>query len=131
MSTDLARRVMACKHWRWLPGMRDTDGRIYCGCGEWADMEEFAGLVLTAGSDDPLPDLTDALTRLGGLLALVREVWGRPMLVAYYAPLTTGQGWYVGDRFCGGRDYPIVEAPSATEEEALVAALEAALEAAP
>ena len=71
------------------------------------------------------PDLSDPAT-LGCLLALVREAWGRRMLVAYYAPLTTGQGWYVGDRFCGGRDYPIVEAPSATEAAALVAALEAA-----
>jgi len=72
-----------------------------------------------------LPDLTDPATR-GCLLALVREELGRPRLVAYYAPLSSGQGWYVADRFCGDRDYPVVKAPSGTEAEALVAALEAA-----
>jgi hypothetical protein len=71
------------------------------------------------------PDLSDPATR-GCLLELVREAWGRPMLVAYYAPLSMGQGWYVADRFCGDRDYPVVEAPSGSEAEALVAALEAA-----
>ena len=78
-----------------------------------------------AGSVRYIPDLTDPAT-LGCLLALVRESWGRPMLVAYYAPLSMGEGWYVAYRFCGDRDYPVNEAPSGSEAAALIVALEKA-----
>jgi len=134
----LARRAGACPGWRWMPGMLAhhpnwragrvshvglTAVRVACrypspvGGTEWA----VPPLPIT----DLLPDLNDPAT-LGCVLALAREAWGRPNLVAYYAPLASGQGWYVGDRFCGDRDYPVVETPGDTEAEALVAALEAA-----
>lgn len=124
--SDLAKRAVACKHWRRMPGMlRRATGPHPSGpqgprTERWDEDDAFWS------DTDWLPDLTDPCTLLGGLLALVREAWGRPNLVAYYAPLASGQGWYVGDRFCGDRDYPVVETPSETEAAALVAALEVA-----
>jgi len=77
-------------------------------------------------SDGPWYPVWDDPGTLGCLVGQVRTRWGRPKLVAYYAPLASGQGWYVGDRFCGDRDYPVVETPSDTEAEALLRALEVA-----
>jgi hypothetical protein len=104
----LARRAVACKHWRWMPGMR------------WSTQDDAARLddyqpEYMGRPSDALPDLTDPAT-LGCLLALVREAWGDPCM--YLAP---ADGWYVGK---GGRDSMPGEGP--TEASALVAALEAA-----
>ena len=79
----LGKRAVACKSWRWMPGMLTTcDLRVVDGGDEyvvghrsgptkdgggWYD-GEAAGL---------LPDLTDPAT-LGCLLALVREARGEP-----------------------------------------------------
>jgi hypothetical protein len=110
----LARRAVACKGWKWLPGMRwqtdDDQGRLDDGQPEY--MAEDMGRP-----DDALPDLTDEAT-VGCLLALVREVRREPTgFVApthaggpsYYMTMTSAD-WYLGD----------------TNAEALVAALEAA-----
>ncbi len=60
----LARRAVACRGWRWMPGMADCYGRRLRD-GDWLDPSaEF-------------PDLTDPAT-LGCLLALVREARGEP-----------------------------------------------------
>jgi hypothetical protein len=61
----LARRAVACKGWRWMPGMKVIDS---------VRMTEGM-LKFTHHSD--LPDLTDPAT-LGCLLALVREARGEP-----------------------------------------------------
>lgn len=86
---QLARRAVACKHWRWMPGMLavhhegygnngldgriieidDTKGPMWIG---WGDIY----LPLLEGS---LPDLSDPAT-VGCLLALVREITGKPYL---------------------------------------------------
>ena len=121
MNNELARRAVACKHWRWLPGMLTQHGRI-CGAGYLVsdDVDEtgrpFVDCTDTTSEwPDLLPDLSDDLTRLG-LLVLVREAWGDPLM--YVAP---GPGWYVGcGRVVG------VAATGRTEAAALVAALEAA-----
>lgn len=127
---DLARRAVACKHWRWLPGMRCVDTttgmswrRSPLGwqeqvedVGEWQD-RRLRGEV-------PVPiasglDLTDPAT-LGCLLALVREAWGDPSLCANDAGHYDLMFWHV---YTGDRN---VSVGCQTEAEALVAALEAA-----
>jgi len=118
---ELARRAVACKRWRWMPGMlsekglrvirRDSDGYVV---GYYQDNWYMAECV--AGT---LPDLTDPAT-LGCLLALVREAWGAG---AYLLP---DGGWYVkGARLKSG-DSINLGICAKTEAEALVAALEAA-----
>lgn len=131
---ELGRRAVACKGWRWLPGMltlpfHEDDDRNLPECHPpWRLTREG---VAGPWADDPtwgaLPDLTDPAT-LGCLLALVREVAQEPGLhvrcMLPYAPdmggktpppwvLHSGRGQRWGDRHD-------------TEAEALVAALEAA-----
>ena len=48
MSIELAKRAVACKAWRWLPGMK-VEHEDY-----WIDRED-AGQLSDAGGDD-LPD---------------------------------------------------------------------------
>ena len=124
---ELARRAVACKRWRWMPGMlsakglrvhrRDDDGYVV---GYYANHEYIAECV-----PGTLPDLSDPAT-LGCLLALVREAWGDEASVS----LNISSFWAVG----GAK---IQKGKSAghtinlgiwklTEAEALVAALEVA-----
>ena len=139
MSEELARRAVACKHWRWAPGMlsrcsTDTRRAVY----RWLvglDTRHY-GLVcivqdkhgrpcrnvatLQPGPDD-LPDLTDPAT-LGCLLALVREAWGDPCICT--AVDNTSAGWWVDGWTAARPQVPSDLHP--TEAAALVAALEAA-----
>ena len=89
MSEELARRAVACRHWRWAPGMLsrcDTDTRraayrwlagldtrhygIVCVVEDKHRRPCRSVATLQPGPDD-LPDLTDQAT-LGCLLGLVR-----------------------------------------------------------
>lgn len=124
---ELGQRAVACKRWRWMPGMRsekglrivrrDDDGYVI---GYYDNQWYMSECV--PGS---LPDLTDPAT-LGCLLALVREAWGPETTVS----VNISGFWAVG----GAR---IQKGKSAghtinlgiwklTEVEALVAALEVA-----
>jgi hypothetical protein len=67
-----------------------------------------------------IPDLTDPAT-LGCLLALVREAWGEPILSVAWA----GGRWYVVQRILRSV-HALRWIDTATEAEALVAALEIA-----
>lgn len=111
---ELAKRVVACKGWRWMPGMRWLSDEDH---GRLDDFQpEYMGRPTHA-----LPDLSDPAT-LGCLLALLREAWGMPtgITVGYsddealwgvsWSGATHG-GW------CGR---------GKTEAEALVVALEGA-----
>jgi len=124
---ELARRAIACKRWRWMPGMlsekglrvtrRDSDGYVV---GYYENLSYIAECV-----SGTLPDLSDPAT-LGCLLALVRKAWGNEASVS----LNLSSFWAVG----GAK---IQKGKSAghtinlgiwklTEVEALVAALEVA-----
>jgi hypothetical protein len=114
MSNDLAQRAVACRHWRWMPGMvwyRPSSalgpirGRMIG--------DDPSGLLLSEG----WPDLTDPAT-LGCLLALVREAG------AYIRHLSMlPMGCTVNVEWPDGR---ICDYRRETLAEALVAALEAA-----
>lgn len=126
---DLARRAVACKGFRWMPGMlvvssawlhsarylRTVD-HGNCIEHEWS----FAWNGGDGGRmpDDAAPDLFDPAT-LGCLLDLVREAWGNPGI--FVRPHR--DGWQVHE-FAGRRILPFGEGN--TEPAALVAALEAA-----
>ena len=120
---ELGQRAIACKRWRWMPGMlsdkglrvfrRDDDGYVV---GYYANQEYISQCV--PGS---LPDLTDPAT-LGCLLALVREAHRDPKIhmVWLIGGFDTWQPW--------NTERPVL-APLLkfhTEVAALVAALEVA-----
>ena len=135
---QLGQRAVACKRWRWMPGMladtglrivrRDSDGYL-AGCyAKYAYMSACIDGVWTDAPDntvDCLPDLTDPAT-LGCLLALVREAWGPEATVS----VNISGFWAVGGaRIQKGKSagHTInLGIWKATELEALVAALEVA-----
>jgi hypothetical protein len=101
MSDDLARRAVACRHWRWLPGMQTLPLPAY-----------------------GLPDLSDPAT-VGALLALVREAWGDPGASVWHDRRVSVWSW-MADGCIHGVWRPSDADGYETEAEALVAALEAA-----
>jgi len=111
---EIAQRAVACKHWRWIPGMLSSDTGLR--------LDEF---TLEEDWEAKYPDLTDPAT-LGCLLHLVREAWG-----LHHGddsiPSTrhTSSGWGVGASLVVASGL-IVLPTFDTEAEALVAALEAA-----
>lgn len=122
---DLARRAVACKHFRWMPGMRlvefdgDEAARIVVmqDDGNVRVSRESGGNYGYSG--EAWPDLTDPAT-VGCLLALVREAWGDRRMFTTYDDSDTQWPWdvWIPNRrsIRSGK----------TEAEALVAALEAA-----
>lgn len=86
----LARRAVACRHWRWMPGMQlihpaETDG-----------MTGYALRLAVDGYQARLgeyPDLSDPAT-VGCLAALVRQVSGKPHL---FAQFTLDDHWSICD----------------------------------
>jgi len=145
---DLGRRAVACKHWRWMPGMAvlcisyDQEGFYTSADRETGKtvIEPFVkGELRTAGpfrmvtekdlydGEEVLPvikrisvpDLSDPAT-LGCLLALVREAWNDHSLCANDAGPYDLMFWHV---YTDDRN---VSEGCQTEAEALVDALEAA-----
>jgi hypothetical protein len=108
----LAKRAVACKGWRWMPGML-----IHAAGTEYRVPDRDHD----PGAEDwwrkyTHPDLTDPAT-LGCLLALVREAWE-----PYGTTSVSTHRYDVGEWSI--RTLPLPMFP--TEAEALVAALEAA-----
>ena len=142
--TQLGKRAIACKHWRWMAGMRlrslrthlrivgvNTDGSLRLS---WDDPDRpVEGDSYAAGDlSKATPDLTDPAT-LGCLFALVREAcepnrapgdW--PLPCTYQSQ---SKKWGVGAWLneSGKATFAALVLPSfGSEAEALVAALEAA-----
>ena len=134
MMEELAQRAVACRHWRWMPGMLAIDfcneehpARVIDAHRSVAYEDNDGAIHEGDVSRSDVPDLTDPAT-LGCLLALVREVAQEPGLhvrcMLPYAPDMSGKTpppWVLhsgrGQRWSDRYD---------TEAEALVAALEAA-----
>lgn len=111
----LADRVVACRHWRPMRGMRDLQGRTWTPDLLWR------------WHPHDRPDLSDPAT-VGCLLALVREAWGKPNGQMRFDGVcgSASRGWYyywtANDGSVGGG----LHWYSLTEAEALVVALETA-----
>ena len=127
MSDDmiaLSRRAVACRGWRWMPGMRWIVTRA-------APLEDYAGRIVEGARRAPdgpgLPDLTDPAT-VGCLLALVREAWGCAVMTSpdYDYDDEARQGPNVIEWRAVETMRWTTVGEGATEAEALVAALESA-----
>lgn len=122
--TGLDRRAVACKGFRWMAGM---SARRWSGHGEVSAVARVSAPARETPwlSDGWLPDLTDPAT-LGCLLALVRQAWGDPRLVAIYCEAAhpgQSEGWAVQT---ADNRLPVAGEDYETEAAALVAALERA-----
>ena len=115
----LARRAVACRGWRWMPGMATYTpvpytsphlGRILSGEND----------ILHLWRDETIPRLRDPAT-LGCLLALVREAWGDLGIFVRPRGSKMRPDWAV---FTG--EHSDIIAVGADEAEAIVVALEAA-----
>ena len=90
---ELGQRAVRCKHWRWMPGMRDRGGNVYlgrranapAGVHQWARLD--GGTWEWSEAEIGLPDFNDAAT-LGCLAALVREVH------RFNVVIQMGDGWW-------------------------------------
>ena len=139
---DLARRAVACKHWRWQSGMEEVrrgrvmdvvthDGetlaRALVRNRSTAYMDGSVNLMWTAVTSAWLPDLNDPAT-VGCLLAMVRVAYGdetlctRSMATVKDSAWTDGPWWVQST----GSHVQICVVSGDTEAAALVAALEAA-----
>lgn len=78
---EIARRLVACEQWRWMPGMRASDGHRL-------DKVDCDGLHPDAYG--VLPDLTDPAT-CGCLLAMLGRHFCAELLVVCH--VSEGDGW--------------------------------------
>lgn len=135
---DLSRRVILCKNWRWMPGMKDMEGwRLYREVvgftAQDKDGKTVTGWDAIGGEWEyhqvahfpKLPDLSDPAT-LGCLLAIIREVYSDPC--ACVIPIDYGPAGVMWQVRLTANGRQVTERHYTNEIEALVAALEAANE---
>ena len=139
-SEALARRAVACRHWRWAPGMliqtvggptdriAGIDSTYIHAWAESQQTENPRGMWIRYRLDrmdkHGVPDLSDPAT-LGCLLALVREAWGDPGVSVWHDRRAGVWSW-MADGCSHGVWRPSDADGYDTEAAALVAALEAA-----
>jgi hypothetical protein len=143
--TALAERAVACKRWRWMPGMRvqyvwggPARDRFLCVDKEHAHLVVEDSAVdgggpltwlrkrLASFDRDCRPDLDDPAT-LGCLLALVREAWGDPLLCTSEGhDILSKHWWAVSSTMRRNSDLRPCGLSQVSEAEALIAALESA-----
>lgn len=117
---EIARRLVACNGWVWLPGMQISGSRALRIFGVYDDCAVVMGhshCAMVMSTIDVLPDLDDDLTRLG-VLAVARQAWNdETASVRFIDRHPLDPMWeYRGRWVCYG----------STEEEALLSALESA-----
>ena len=142
--TAAAERLITLPGFRWMPGMRDVEGRRFVGAEAVAKIEhdrrmfEYCGPYgCLANCTASLPDLTDPATR-GCVLAMVREAWQDPLIYVAtvrlhvwggesaigYTPYTVREGFGAAALFTPAPYGQVIS--EATEAECLVNALAAA-----
>lgn len=118
---ELGKRAVACKHWRWMPGMLTADG---CRMLTHESTREWSACSPKGSFCDPsqysIPNFDDPATK-GCVLALVREALGDPISGVIGEPTPDGGRWC----YMGG-DAEEITPWLTSEAEALVAALKAA-----
>lgn len=125
MSIELAQRAVACKHWRWMPGMRDLHyGRVIDVHVDEIVFRDCRVAAFAKAQPDQ-PDLDDPAT-LGCLLALVREAWGDDGITTSCTRCGGGTGWSVHRSSPVNGVSALVLVLSETEATVLICALEAA-----
>jgi hypothetical protein len=120
---ELAKRAVASKHWRWLPGMKTQDGRRVVFIQEEqalliSSSQQLGWFGLGEADSEVLPDLTDSATR-GCVLEIIREACGDHNLYCAYHKEWWHVVWPEGSKSFVDTDY------GKTEVEALIIALEA------
>jgi hypothetical protein len=121
---QLARRAVACKRWRWMPGMMTCGGWRVIAISEGRSVCAKYDFVVISPEHDAIPDLTDPAT-IGCLFALVREAYGQPTMSCLFDHADATWSEYPWDvKLVGVR--VVIGGCGPTEAAALVAALEAA-----
>ena len=132
---NLGKRAVACKGWRWMPGMKTADAmRVIHDPDRWPDRPcaiREGGWIDTSPPrplKDDLPDLCDPAT-LGCLLALVRAAWRCAVITSPDYDYDDEEARQ-GSNVIGWRAVETVRwtpvGEGATEADALIAALESA-----
>jgi len=86
-------RVTDSPHWRWMSGMSDSDGRCVLAVHGQNVYWEWARGADPTAPERPMTRCGDGPATAGCLLALVREAWGEPELIAM--PACRDDSWIV------------------------------------
>lgn len=133
MTTEQTPQWTPPKNWRWMVGMTAMEpdtalrGTVVRIRGDKLTLMAWRGYrKVSVHASRMMADFTDPAT-LGGMLALVRELWQDQGLCAHGKYTPTGWRWsIIGGKPHGSTFRRMAERRWDTETEALLAALEAA-----